>query len=82
MPMKQRVIVLGGGIGGLSAAWFLSRTRAYDVTLVESAGVVGGICGTFQLDRFLFDFGPHKFYSVIPGVMEEVGRLMGIGRVA
>ena len=77
MDNKKNVIILGGGIGGLSAGWALARTGHYRVTIIESASEIGGACGTFRYDDFLLDYGPHKSYSVIPGVMDELRQLMG-----
>ncbi len=41
-PKKKRVTVIGGGVGGYSAAIFASR-RGAEVTLVEK-GDIGGVC--------------------------------------
>jgi protoporphyrinogen oxidase len=76
MDKRQRVVVLGGGVGGLSAGWMLSRTGHYDVTLVEKSPVVGGLCGTFTANGFSLDYGPHKIYSVIPGILDETTALL------
>ncbi|MFQ5650642.1 MAG: FAD-dependent oxidoreductase [bacterium] len=75
--MKKKVVILGAGVGGLSAGWMLARTGHYDVTVVERAPVVGGACGTFEHNGFLLDYGPHKCYSVLPGVLTELRELMG-----
>ena len=73
----KNAVILGGGVGGLSAAWMLARKKMYHVTVVEASPAVGGICGTFNHGDFLLDYGPHKFYSVIPGIMDEAKDLMG-----
>lgn len=43
---RRRVLILGGGCGGVAAAWALSRTpalrRRFDVTLVQSGWRLGG----------------------------------------
>lgn len=41
---RKRIAVVGAGIGGLSAAWLLSRR--HDVTLFESDGRLGGHANT------------------------------------
>lgn len=74
---KQSIVVLGAGVGGLAAAWFLTRTGQFDVTLVEQAGAPGGLCASFKHDGYVLDHGPHKIYSVIPGILDEITGLMG-----
>jgi protoporphyrinogen oxidase len=74
---KRKVVILGGGVGGLSAGWMLARTGQYEITVIEKASVTGGACGTFEHEGFLLDYGPHKFYSVIPGIVDELKELMG-----
>lgn len=76
MAEKAKVVVLGAGVGGLAAGYFLARTGQYDVTVLEKAPVIGGLCGTFEHDGFKLDYGAHKLYSVIPGVLEEIEQLM------
>jgi protoporphyrinogen oxidase len=74
---KKRVVILGGGVGGLSAGWMLARTGGYEVTIIEKSAVTGGACGTFEYEEFNLDYGPHKAYSVVPGVLDELKMLMG-----
>lgn len=75
--MKKKVVILGGGVGGLSAGWMLARTGNYEITVIEQAPVIGGACGTFRDREFLLDYGAHKAYSVLPGILEELINLMG-----
>ena len=35
MNEKQKIVVLGAGVGGLAAGYFLARTGKYDVTVLE-----------------------------------------------
>ncbi len=77
MSEKENVVVLGGGIGGLSVGYFLARTGRYHVTVLEKAPVIGGLCASFEHDGFTLDYGAHKIYSVIPGVLDEIRDLMG-----
>ncbi|MEL6716853.1 MAG: FAD-dependent oxidoreductase, partial [Planctomycetota bacterium] len=39
---RRRVVVVGGGVAGLSAAWRLARAGWEDVTVLELAREVGG----------------------------------------
>ena len=52
------VIVIGGGIGGLSAAIGLAA-RGAKVTLLEQNARVGGKLNLWAKDGFTFDTGPH-----------------------
>ena len=41
--MKQRVVVLGGGISGLTSAWSLARNSSkHEIILLESSERLGG----------------------------------------
>jgi len=53
----SRVVVIGGGIGGLAVAARLARFR-HEVVLVERAPRLGGKVGVLQRDGFTFDTGP------------------------
>jgi len=68
-------VVLGGGVAGLAAGYYLARA-GYPVTVVERAPVTGGLCGTFEEAGFKLDHGPHKLYSVVPGILDEIRRIM------
>jgi protoporphyrinogen oxidase len=74
---RERVVILGAGVGGLAAGYFLARTGRYDVTVLEQASVVGGLCASFEHKGFVLDHGAHKLHSVIPGILDEIRALMG-----
>ena len=69
-------MVLGGGIGGLSVGYYLAKTGKYFVTVLEKEAMTGGLCGSFNHDGFILDYGAHKIYSVIPGVLDSIQELM------
>ena len=52
------VIVIGGGMGGLSAAIGLAG-RGARVTLLEKNARLGGKLNKWKQDGFTFDTGPH-----------------------
>lgn len=52
-----RIVVIGGGVGGLAAAGLLARGGA-DVTLVERHERVGGRAGLLERDGYRWDTGP------------------------
>lgn len=63
---KSRVVVIGAGIGGLTAGALLAR-RGYDVTIYEQAIVPGGCASTFQRRGFTFDVGATQVAGLEPG---------------
>jgi phytoene desaturase len=53
----ERVVIVGAGLGGLSAACHLAG-RGFDVELFEAGPVPGGRAGTLRRDGYRFDTGP------------------------
>ncbi|MHB8341797.1 MAG: FAD-dependent oxidoreductase, partial [Mycobacteriales bacterium] len=53
----DRVVVVGAGLAGLSAALRLVG-QGREVTVLERAAVPGGRCGLLELDGYAFDTGP------------------------
>src|SRR5690242_20972506 len=54
---SNEVIIIGGGLGGLSAAIHL-RLAGLAVTLYEANGRVGGRANLIEREGFRFDTGP------------------------
>jgi phytoene desaturase len=67
----KRVVVVGGGIGGLAAAALLGRA-GHRVTLLEASGWLGGKSRRIELDGQRVDTGPA--IVTFPGVWEEFSR--------
>lgn len=53
----KRVLIVGGGLGGLSAGIHL-RLAGHQVTLLEAGARVGGRANLIERDGFRFDTGP------------------------
>jgi protoporphyrinogen oxidase len=47
--LRNKVCVIGGGISGLSAAYFLLK-KGYNVDLYESSDRLGGLAANFDFD--------------------------------
>ncbi|HXB68384.1 MAG TPA: NAD(P)/FAD-dependent oxidoreductase [Candidatus Acidoferrales bacterium] len=54
----KRVVVIGAGMGGLTASLRLARA-GFDVLVVEARRDSGGLASGFQMDGFVFDAGPY-----------------------
>ena len=58
----DRVLVIGGGPAGLTAAYLLQQAGAH-VTVFEGTEMVGGISQTAQYKGYRFDIGGHRFFT-------------------
>ncbi len=66
----SRVVVVGGGIGGLTAGALLAR-RGYRVQVFDQAIVAGGCASTFQRRGFTFDVGATQVAGLEPGGIHD-----------
>jgi UDP-galactopyranose mutase len=69
-----RVVVIGGGFGGLASAARLAKL-GHDVTLLEAASRLGGALGYVEQDGFRWDTGPHT--TLLPAVIRDFFRKSG-----
>ena len=58
---KPKVVILGAGPAGMSAAWRLTKL-GYPVTVLERDEAVGGMGRTITVGDYAVDFGPHTFH--------------------
>ncbi|MEZ4534123.1 MAG: protoporphyrinogen oxidase [Cyanobacteriota/Melainabacteria group bacterium] len=66
MTMDYRVAVVGGGISGLSAAYYLSRYFAdskFSLELFEARPRLGGVIETVTRDGCLMEGGPDSIFT-------------------
>ena len=54
----MHIVIVGAGIGGLSASIILRRA-GHDVTLLEAAPRAGGLAASVYYDGVRFDGGPY-----------------------
>jgi phytoene desaturase len=72
--MAKKVLVVGAGPGGLSAAMLLAHA-GYEVDVYERKPYVGGRNSGFKLGDYTFDMGPTFFMMV--DVLEEIFKRTG-----
>ncbi|HYL76198.1 MAG TPA: protoporphyrinogen oxidase [Bryobacteraceae bacterium] len=73
--MSKRVVIVGGGISGLSAAYYLNKAGIRS-TLIEKSPQVGGVVRTKVEQGCVIECGPDSFLAAKPWAMDlirEVG---------
>ena len=77
--VRQNVVVIGAGIGGLTAAALLAH-RGYGVKVFDQAIVPGGCASTFKRRGFTFDVGATQVAGLEPGgIHHQIFAELGIG---
>ncbi|HPE69614.1 MAG TPA: phytoene desaturase family protein [Thermotogota bacterium] len=66
--MKKKIVVIGGGFGGLAVAALLAK-NGHEVRLLEKNGQLGGRARRLELGEFGFDVGPSWYF--MPEVFER-----------
>jgi oxygen-dependent protoporphyrinogen oxidase len=74
------VAIIGGGISGLAAAYYLSRA-GFPCTIYEAGPRLGGVIHTERVDGCVVEAGPDSFISQKPWAMELIHDLGLAGEV-
>lgn len=72
----DRVVIIGAGPAGLTAAYLLAK-QGTAVTVIESSDTVGGISQTAQYKGYRFDIGGHRFFTKITPVEQLWNEILG-----
>ena len=78
----KKVIIIGGGISGLSAAWLLRDKAAgagieLDITLLEKEQRVGGKIWSIREEGYICEWGPNGFLDSKPQTL-DLCRAIGV----
>lgn len=74
---SKKVVIIGAGVGGLSAACLMAR-NGHDVVVLERNGSVGGKLNEWSEDGFRFDTGPSLL--TMPWVLDRLFEFCGRDR--
>ncbi len=71
---KKKIVVIGAGLGGLSASAYLAAA-GYEVTVYEASSTYGGKAGCIESEGFRFDTGPSLL--TMPFVIDNLFKAAG-----
>ena len=73
----DRVVIVGAGPAGLTAAYQLAKQGGSRITVLEADDIVGGISRTAQYKGFRFDIGGHRFFTKVAAVESLWHEILG-----
>jgi len=73
--MSKKIIILGAGLAGLSAAWHL-KEKGITPIVYEKENSVGGLCRSKRLKNFIFDYDGHLLHFQNNYTFKLVHRLL------
>ncbi len=73
---QDRVLIIGAGPAGLTAAYQLAK-HGRASTVLESSCIVGGLSATIERDGWRFDIGGHRFFTKVAAVRELWHEVLG-----
>jgi protoporphyrinogen oxidase len=77
IPEPDRVIVMGAGPAGLTAAYELTKHSVSTIVFEKDPVYVGGIARTVEYKGYRFDIGGHRFFSKNQEVEELWTEILG-----
>ena len=70
----RRVVIVGGGISGLSTAWYLAKA-GIRATIIEREDRLGGVIKTETIEDCVAEAGPDSFLTAKPAASELINEL-------
>jgi protoporphyrinogen oxidase len=67
----KKIVVVGGGVTGLSIAWKLSE-KGYEVKIIEMDKFIGGLARSIKMGNYFFDIGPHAFATKDKEIFKKI----------
>lgn len=76
--MKEKILIIGGGLGGLFTGAFLAK-EGYTVTVLEKNATIGGGLQTFKYKGEIFETGMHVMGGFQKGgTLYKICRYLGV----
>jgi protoporphyrinogen oxidase len=72
---KKRIVIIGAGLSGLSAAWHLLK-KGFEPLVFEKEPEAGGLCRSKKVGGFIFDTDGHLLHFKHPYAFELVKGLL------
>jgi phytoene dehydrogenase-like protein len=69
--MKPKVIIIGGGVAGLSAGIY-SAMNGFDTEILEMHSVAGGQCTAWDRNNYRFDYCLHWLVGTSKGAFHDI----------
>jgi protoporphyrinogen oxidase len=77
----MKIIILGGGLAGISLAYFLQENpHITEIGIFEKEAEPGGLCRSFEHNGIMTDIGPHIFFSKDTETLAFMLELLGDNR--
>src|SRR5262245_11186348 len=73
------LIIIGGGIAGLAAAWYAQK-EGIPYTLLEASNRFGGLIHTERIGDYVIEYGPDAFITRKPHAL-QLARELGLADV-
>ncbi|MDQ7826781.1 MAG: FAD-dependent oxidoreductase [Candidatus Eremiobacteraeota bacterium] len=67
----KKIVIVGGGVAGLSCGHILAEA-GFPVVILEKERDTGGLARTFTYGDFIFDIGPHRFFTTNDRVLRFI----------
>lgn len=75
--MEKKIGILGGGLAGLSFAFFLNKLCA----ILEAQEDVGGLCRSYSINGVIHDVGPHIIFSKDEQILNLMNGMIDYNRL-
>lgn len=74
--MKERILILGAGLSGVSTAYFL-KNRGINAPIFEKSDKIGGLCQSHENDGFISDISGHLLHFRNKKILSLVKSFLG-----